>query len=80
MPATAQQHKSTRALRSVPAAARRLARRVVVKRLRLVPAGSDVRPYALPAVARVLEAPLGLEVAPAAGHDAGGVHRDGFTR
>jgi 2-polyprenyl-3-methyl-5-hydroxy-6-metoxy-1,4-benzoquinol methylase len=37
------------------AAARRLARRVLVDRLRLVPAGSDVRPYALPGLARVLE-------------------------
>jgi Methyltransferase domain len=55
VPATAQQHRSNCALRSGPVAARRLARRVLVKRLRLVPAGSDVRPYALPAVARVLE-------------------------
>lgn len=55
MPATAQQHRWKRSLRSAPAAARRLARRVLVKRLRLVPAGSDVRPYALPAAARVLE-------------------------
>ena len=55
MPARALQPRWKRPLRSGAAAARRLARRVVVERLRLVPAGSDVRPYALPGSACVLE-------------------------
>jgi 2-polyprenyl-3-methyl-5-hydroxy-6-metoxy-1,4-benzoquinol methylase len=43
-----------RSVTRLSAAVRRLARRVLVERLRLVPAGSDVRPYALPGLARVL--------------------------
>jgi 2-polyprenyl-3-methyl-5-hydroxy-6-metoxy-1,4-benzoquinol methylase len=55
MPVTAPPRRRKRPLRSAAAVARRLARRVLVERLRLVPAGSDVRPYALPACAWVLE-------------------------
>jgi 2-polyprenyl-3-methyl-5-hydroxy-6-metoxy-1,4-benzoquinol methylase len=42
-------------LQSAKAGARRLGRRVLVQRLGVVPAGSDVRPYALPGVAPALE-------------------------
>src|SRR4051794_15170828 len=53
MPTTARTWRRAGALRS--GAPRRVARRVLVERLRLLPAGSDVRPYGLPGVAWVLE-------------------------